>query len=133
MIQEFIDSVLLPASGTLFLAVLVFVVGQVVLRVLLRLIEKLLQKANLDGIFITFARRVSNILLQLLLISLVLIVMGVNPVYLFALVGVLGLALTLAFQESLQNFAGAFSCLRLLRSMQVMNLSSRTIRPMFER
>lgn len=106
MFQNFLDNVLIPAAGDLLLAAIIFFGGQIVIRIILGIINRLLRNAHRDEIFIEFAHRVSNILLQILLFSLVLGVLGINPAYLFALLGAIGLALVLAFQESLQNFAG---------------------------
>lgn len=106
MIETWFNATIVPILDDLVNAVIVFLVGQLIIRLLLALINRLLKRAHLDEIFIVFAHRVSNILFQIILFSIVLSVLGINPAFLFALLGALGLALVLAFQDSLQNFAG---------------------------
>lgn len=104
MIETWVEQQFVPFLSNLVIVLIIKLLGQIVIRVLLKVGVKILRNAQQDEIFIRFLRRISNILLQLLLLVIVLTILGVNTGYLLAVLGAVGIALALAFQDSLQNF-----------------------------
>jgi len=87
------------------MAVVIFVVGRIVARILSGIIEKIMVKAKVD---VTLAKFVKNIAYCALLVFVVIAAisrLGVETTSLVAMLGAAGLAVGLALQGSLSNFA----------------------------
>ncbi len=80
-------------------------------RLLLASFSKILSKSRLEKGLITFLRSVFNILFWLLTIIIVAGSLGISTTPLLAAFSVIGLALTLAVQDSLANLAGGINIL----------------------
>lgn len=108
---EFIDidvissKYIIPWGINIFFALLIFVLGRIVSRWLLGFLIKLLRKSGMDNILVNFVSSIARVLLLLLIIIASLNQLGVDTTSLIALVGAAGLAVGLALQGSLQNFA----------------------------
>ncbi len=100
-----LDQYLLPYGVKLLLALLIFWIGRIIVKALVGLTRKLLIKAKLDDILVNFIASIVNAVLFLFVIVAALDQLGVNTSSLIALVGAAGLAVGLALQSSLQNFA----------------------------
>ncbi len=105
MDQSFFDIYVFPWIINIALAAAIFVVGRFVAKILINLLEKLLRKSKMEDILINFIASIANILLLLVIIVAALDQLGVDTTSLIALVGAAGLAVGLALQGSLQNFA----------------------------
>ena len=100
------------ALSNLLSAVLVFLICLIVIRILMKAVDKILAKSTkLDGTLKGFVRSAANILLWILAIIIVANALGINTTSLVALVSVVGLALSLSVQNILSNL---FSGLTLL-------------------
>jgi small conductance mechanosensitive channel len=86
-------------------AIIVFIVGRWVAKIITNLIRKALTRAKMDVILVNFVTSIINALLLLFVIIAALNQLGVNTTSLIALLGAAGLAIGLALQGSLQNFA----------------------------
>ncbi|TRX61768.1 mechanosensitive ion channel [Fulvivirga sp. M361] len=87
-------------------AIIVLVIGLWIIRAIRNGFEKLLSKRNVDASLKPFlGSLVYNILLVLLILS-VLSTIGIQMTSFIAIVGAAGLAIGLALQGTLQNFAG---------------------------
>ncbi|HHA18278.1 MAG TPA: mechanosensitive ion channel, partial [Methylophaga sp.] len=86
-------------------AIAIVVVGRIVVKWLVKLIRKLMVRSDLDPILIDFASSIANAVLLLFVFIAALDQLGVNTTSLIALLGAAGLAIGLALQGSLQNFA----------------------------
>ncbi|MCP4996821.1 MAG: mechanosensitive ion channel [Gammaproteobacteria bacterium] len=104
-IQEIISTYVLPWGINIFLAVLVFYFGRVVARIVVRIVGKLLTRSKMDEMLVNFITSILSALLLLVVIIAALDQLGVDTTSLIALVGAAGLAVGLALQGSLQNFA----------------------------
>ncbi|MET0025819.1 MAG: mechanosensitive ion channel domain-containing protein [Sedimenticola sp.] len=104
-INALIDSYLLPWAINVGLALAVFIVGRLIAKVLVNLVKKLLVRAELDEILVRFITSIVNTILLLFVIIAALSQLGVDTTSLIALLGAAGLAIGLALQGSLQNFA----------------------------
>ena len=103
--QQLIDSGI-QAGGHILKAVIVFLVGRFLIRMLNRLVKRLMDKRNVDISIKTFVRSLVNILLTVLLIISVVGALGVETTSFAALLASAGVAVGMALSGNLQNFAG---------------------------
>lgn len=103
--QQLIDSGI-QAGGHILKAVIVFLVGRFLIRMLNRLVRRLMDKRNVDISIKTFVRSLVNILLTVLLIISVVGALGVETTSFAALLASAGVAVGMALSGNLQNFAG---------------------------
>lgn len=87
-------------------AVLIFIVGLWVVKMIDKLVRKFFEKQEFDLALEHFLQSFISITLKFLLFVLVITQLGVQTSSLVALVGAAGLAVGLALQGSLGNFAG---------------------------
>lgn len=87
------------------LALLIFVVGRWVIKLLIKLADRMMQRANMDDMLRRFLSAILSGLLLLLVIVAALNQLGVDTTSLIALIGAAGLAVGLALKDSLANFA----------------------------
>lgn len=96
----------------LFTAVGILIIGIILVRLLLRLTRKMLQKSKLDPTLHHFMLSIFGIVLYLVLGTMVLAILVPDAVGgLIALMSVFGLAISLAVKDSLANLAGGISVL----------------------
>jgi small conductance mechanosensitive channel len=100
-----ISTYVLPWAINFAMAIAIFIVGRIVTKGIIRLLRKLLAKTELDQILINFIVSIVNSALLLFIIIAALDQLGVDTTSLIALLGAAGLAVGLALQNSLQNFA----------------------------
>jgi small conductance mechanosensitive channel len=87
-------------------ALLILIIGLFVIKMIVKLTKKVMQKSNVD---ITLQKFLGNLLswaLKILLIVTVITQLGVETTSFAAIIGAAGLAVGLALQGSLANFAG---------------------------
>ena len=102
---DYIDLYLIPWSIKIITALLIFVIGRWVARLLVKMSGKLMQKNKVDEMLVGF---IGNILYALLLVIVVLAALdqlGVKTTSALAVLGAAGLAIGLSLQNSLANFA----------------------------
>ena len=87
------------------IATVIVFVGRKVVKWLVSLVEKMMTKAGMDEILVNFIGSIVNAVLLLFVIIAALDQLGVETTSLIALIGAAGLAVGLALQGSLQNFA----------------------------
>ncbi|MEE4213518.1 MAG: mechanosensitive ion channel domain-containing protein [Bacteroidales bacterium] len=90
----------------LLLAILVLVVGLIVIRSITKWSVKMMNKSNVDASLVPFLRSLISITLKVLLIISILSMVGIQMTSFIAVLGAAGLAVGLALQGTLQNFAG---------------------------
>jgi len=108
---KFFDLHVVPWSLKVAVALTIFVVGQIAARIISRALEKVLSHTKLDRILIDFLGSVVRALLLVVVLVAALDYVGVNTNSLIAMLGAAGLAIGLALQGSLQNFAAGFMLL----------------------
>jgi len=104
-IQELISNYIVPWSINIVFALAIFVVGRWVAKAVVNILSRILTKAKMDDMLIEFITSIANTVLLLFIIIAALDRLGVNTTSLIALLGAAGLAVGLALQGSLQNFA----------------------------
>lgn len=87
-------------------AVLVFVIGRYIIKMLNKLVRSILEKRNIDPSVKTFVSSLVHILLMILLIISVVGALGVQTTSFAALLASAGVAIGMALSGNLQNFAG---------------------------
>jgi len=104
-INNIISTYVIPWGINIVFAIAIFIVGRIVSKMIVRLLKKILHKTGMDNILINFVSSIANTALLLFIIIAALDQLGVDTTSLIALLGAAGLAVGLALQNSLQNFA----------------------------
>ncbi len=96
----------MPWGIKIAMAVLIFVVGKFVVKLVVGLVKKILSRSeSMDEMLINFVASIVNAVLILFVIIAALDQLGVDTSSLVALIAAAGLAIGLALQGSMQNFA----------------------------
>ena len=104
-IGSLINDYVVPWGINIFFALAIFIVGRWLVKGVTKLLKKLLEKSKMDAILINFVTSIISTLLLLFAVIAALDQLGVNTTSLIAVLGAAGLAVGLALQGSLQNFA----------------------------
>ncbi len=104
-VQALLDGYALPWGINIIMALAIFVIGRWIARLLVGMVARLMKKAKVDPILIGFVCSIVNAVLLLFVIIAALDRLGVDTTSFIALIGAAGLAVGLALQGSLQNFA----------------------------
>ncbi|MCD7730947.1 MAG: mechanosensitive ion channel [Oscillospiraceae bacterium] len=99
--QSFLDYV-----PTLILAIVIYLVGCILNKVVLKLLGKGLEKSRLDKTVHEFIKSTVKIVLFGFIIVIVLTVLGIPMTSIITVIGSAGIAIGLALQSSLSNVAG---------------------------
>lgn len=97
--------------GKILSAVVVFVVCYLILRVLMRLFTRILSRVNMDETLRKILLAAIKLILYFLLAMVVIDTLGVSVTSLLAAFSVVGLAASLAVQDSLSNLASGIMLL----------------------
>lgn len=100
-----IGTVVLAFAFKVVFAIVIFIVGKVLAKFLSNMTEKLMMKANVEKTLAKFTRNIVYTLLLVFVVIAALNQLGVNTTSLVAVIGAAGLAVGLALQGSLSNFA----------------------------
>ena len=96
----------MPWAIKIVMAIAIFVIGKWVVKVVVNLVKKLLGRSeSMDEMLINFLGSIVNAVLLLFVIIAALDQLGVDTSSLVALIAAAGLAIGLALQGSMQNFA----------------------------
>lgn len=86
--------------------VLILVVGNIAIRILMRIINKTFEKSKLDRSFTGFAGKAIKIVMHLLVIMSALAAIGVSTTGILAALSASAVAVAVALKDSLSNVAG---------------------------
>lgn len=114
----FWDQYIIPWSMNIISAVLVFIIGLWIAKMVTKLIIKGLSQVIHDPMLIKFLESVVKYIFFFLVIVVSLSELGVDTTSLIAIIGAAGLAIGLALKDSLQNFAAGVMLI-LLRPFRV--------------
>ena len=101
-------------------AILIFIIGKFVAKLITSFLHKALQKSKIDETLSIFLRNLSYSTLMVVVIIIALDALGVETTSFVAVLGAAGLAIGLALQGSLSNFAAGVLII-LLRPFHVGN------------
>ncbi|MBP5711072.1 MAG: mechanosensitive ion channel family protein [Bacteroidales bacterium] len=111
--KEFLSAVLFKNIPTIIIALLVLWIGWKLIKYFNRFLDKIYEKKNFDPSLRSFLRSVINITLKVLLLLTVMNMVGIAATSFIAMLGAAGLAVGMALQGTLQNFAGGIIILSL--------------------
>ena len=103
--QQMFEDYILPWGINIVMAIAIFIIGKLIVKLVTNIARKLMSTAKVDAILIDFIASIVNAVLMLFVIIAALDQLGVDTISLIALIGAAGLAIGLALQGSLQNLA----------------------------
>ncbi|MCY6482866.1 mechanosensitive ion channel [Clostridium aestuarii] len=104
--EKYLTDLVTTYGMKLITAVVVFLIGMKIIKYLVKIIEKAVKKSKVDKSLESFILSVTRIALKILLFITVIGMAGVETTSFVAIIGSAGLAVGLALQGSLANFAG---------------------------
>jgi len=107
--QEYVDEgvkLLMDKGPKILLAIVVLVVGLFIIKKISSLMKKVMEKRNMDPSLRGFLTTMVSILMKALLLVSVADMLGIETTSFVAILGAAGLAIGLALQGTLANFAG---------------------------
>lgn len=103
--REWLSTTGLDWAIKIVLALVILIVGRIVANALTKVILKAFKKANVDDTLALFLSKIVNVLMLAVVVMAALEKLGVQTTSLIAILGAAGLAIGLALQGSLANFA----------------------------
>ncbi|AQS94655.1 mechanosensitive ion channel protein [Polaribacter sp. BM10] len=103
---ENIKEVLIEYTPKILMALAMLIIGLVVIKIIINTTTKILKKRNVDVTLQKFLGNLLNWVLKILLFITVIAKLGVETASFAAIIAAAGLAVGLALQGSLANFAG---------------------------
>jgi small conductance mechanosensitive channel len=104
-VTNLVNTYVMPWGINLVMALLIFIVGRMAVSLVNSLVSKVLHRADMDPMLISFLTSILRWVLLLFVIVAAIGQLGVDTTSLVALLGAAGLAIGLSLQGSLQNFA----------------------------
>ena len=101
----FLKTSALDFGIALITAIVIFYVGRVVVRMITRGIRKVMDARQVDKTLVTFVSNLVNMILMVVVVIAAVGALGVQTTSFIAILGAAGLAVGLALQGSLSNFA----------------------------
>jgi small conductance mechanosensitive channel len=86
-------------------AIAIFFVGRIVARIVVSVIDKLMKRSDMDEMLRKFLRNIAFAILMIFVVIATISSLGIQTASLVAVLGAAGLAIGLALQGSLSNFA----------------------------
>ena len=111
--KMFLSNIIFKNLPNLLVALLVFWIGLKLIKWFNRFLERFYERKNVDKSLRYFLRTLLNIILRVLLILTVMDMIGIEATSFIAMLGAAGLAIGMALQGTLQNFAGGVIILAL--------------------
>lgn len=103
--QALLNDWLIPYGSKLLIAIAIFIIGKLFARFVSKLLGSIVYRSSKDEMLKSFVSSIVYFLCLLVVIIAALSQLGINTSSLVALIGAAGLAIGLALQNSLQNFA----------------------------
>ncbi len=103
--NDIVSTYILPWGTKIALAIVIFFVGRWIARLLIKALEGLMTRSSLDKMLVTFLGNMAYAALLAVVVLAALEQLGINTTSALAVLGAAGLAIGLALQGSLSNFA----------------------------
>lgn len=110
-VMNIVNTYVIPWGINILIALLIFLIGRIIVGVISNLIGRGLSHTKWDAILVEFVQQLVRAILLIFVIVAALDQLGVNTTSVIAVLGAAGLAIGLALQGSLQNFAAGFMLL----------------------
>lgn len=102
---DILNQYVIPWGVNFAIALLVFIVGRWISKLVVRSVDKLMQKSGVDVSLRDFLRNIINVILMIIVLIASLEQLGLDTTSLMAAFAAAGLAVGLALKDSLSNFA----------------------------
>ncbi len=103
--EEGLD-IMLDIGSRLAIAILIIVIGFWITRRIVKVVSKLMEKRNIDSTLRPFVKGFTGFMFKAVVLIIAISTIGVQMTSIIAILGSVGLAIGLALQGSLANFAG---------------------------
>ncbi len=103
---DFLNELLFKDIPRIIIALIILWIGLKVIKLLIKGLKKILDKRNVDASLQSFLSSISDIALKVMLIITIMGMVGIQTTSFIAVLGAAGLAVGMALQGTLQNFAG---------------------------
>lgn len=104
-VETILNSYIIPWGSKIILALLVFIIGRWVAKLLTKGLEKVMIKGEVDPMLVSFLSNIAYTALLAVVVLAALEQLGVNTTSALAILGAAGLAVGLALKDSLASFA----------------------------
>jgi small conductance mechanosensitive channel len=104
-LDSILNTYLIPWGTKIILALLVFIVGRWLAKLLAKALKKVMEKGKVDPMLISFLGNIAYTALLAVVVLAALEQLGVNTTSALAILGAAGLAVGLALKDSLSSFA----------------------------
>ena len=104
-LEPLFDTLSRLSIDTLLRGAILILVGYVLIRLILKLVRRALNRTNLDAHISHTLITACRLVLYFILLTMVMGQLGISSTSLVTLLGVFGLALSLALQDTLSNIA----------------------------
>lgn len=106
MNRSFLLNLIIAYGQKIILAIIVLIIGLLLIKHISKLLNKSLSKGNVDKSLHSFLNSITRMSLNILLFITIAYILGVKMTAFVTILGAAGLAVGLALQGSLSNFAG---------------------------
>ena len=103
--ETILNTYIIPWGTKIVLALLVFIIGRMIAKLLIKGLKKIMTKANVDKMLVSFLGNIAYAALLAVVVLAALEQLGVNTTSALAILGAAGLAVGLALKDSLSSFA----------------------------
>ena len=103
--SEFLSQYIIPWGIKIVSAILIYVIGRWVAKLVVRNVVKLMKKSNVDESLSKFAGNIINTVLTIFILIASIEQLGVDTTSIMAIFAAAGLAVGLALKDSLSNFS----------------------------
>lgn len=105
MLEKYMPDILAFAVKVL-IAIVILIVGRIIIKIIVKLLDKILSKSNVELSVVRFLKSLIKALFYVVLIVVIFAQLGIPTASFVAVLGSAGIAIGLALQGSLSNFAG---------------------------
>ncbi len=103
--EQYMEMIITYGERLVF-ALLIFFIGRLIIKYINRLVRRITERKEVDSTLRSFLTSIVSVLLNILLFLTIASTLGIQMTSFIAILGAAGLAVGLALQGSLSNFAG---------------------------
>ena len=103
--QKLIETYAIPWGIKIIAAIAIFVIGRMIAKFIVRMIKRVMARANIEQTLRDFLGNILQAIFMVVIVIAALEQLGVNTTSVLAVFAAAGLAVGLAFKDSLSNFA----------------------------
>lgn len=103
--QKLIETYAIPWGIKIIAAIAIFVIGRLIAKLIVKAVKKIMTKANIEETLRDFLGTIIQAILTVVIVIAALEQLGVDTTSVLAVFAAAGLAIGLAFKDSLSNFA----------------------------